>query len=114
VKLSVVTEETKTMATLMDGVPPIAEFLEASQGGALDAIGALNLLRGEHFNVLIGEKESEYLEVKTAMHPIWIAGTPGEKAKIELVQDVGRFANGDKRDTHHRLSRSIWRRQRDQ
>jgi len=29
------------------------------------------------------------------MHPIWVAGTPGERAKIELAQDVARFANSD-------------------
>jgi len=45
--------------------------------------------------VLLGEKESECLEVKTVMHPIWVSGTPSEKAKIELAQDVVRFTNGD-------------------
>ena len=29
------------------------------------------------------------------MHPIWVSGTPSEKSKIEPVQDVARFANGD-------------------
>ena len=95
VKVSVATDETSLMSTLMDGAAAVADFLRATQGGQLDAVGVLNLLRGEHFNVLLGEKESDYLEVKTAMHPIWVAGTPGEKAKIELAQDIARFANGN-------------------
>lgn len=95
VTVTVKTDDVRTMATLVDGAAAVADFLKATQGGPLDASGVLNLLRGQHLNALIGEKESEYLEVKTAMHPIWVAGTPGEKAKIELAQDVARFANGD-------------------
>ncbi|MBN8422940.1 hypothetical protein JF531_00190 [Microbacterium esteraromaticum] len=95
VQVTVVTDDTKMLGALIDGATAVAEFLKATQGGPLDASGVLNLLRGLHFGALIGEKESEYLEVKTAMHAIWIAGTPGEKAKIELAQDVARFANSD-------------------
>ncbi|GAB3141646.1 hypothetical protein [Marisediminicola antarctica] len=94
VKVFVATDDTNTMETLMDGAAAVADFLKATQGGPLDAIGVLNLLRGQHFNVLLGEKESEYLEVKTQMHPISAPGDIGEKAKIELAQDVARFANG--------------------
>jgi hypothetical protein len=93
-KVYVQTDDSKTLATLMDGAAAIADFLTATQGGPLDAIGVLNLLRGHHFNVLIGEKESEYLEVKTQMHAISAPGDTGKKAKIELAQDVARFANG--------------------
>lgn len=95
VRVSVATDDIETMATLMDGAAAVADFLSATQGGPLDAGGVLNLLRGAHFSVLIGESESSYLEVKTTMHPIRVPGTPGEKAKIELAQDVARFANGD-------------------
>lgn len=95
VQVTVVTDDTKMLATLIDGATAVADVLKATQGGPLDALGVLNLLRGQHFGTLIGEKESEYLEVKTAMHPIWVGGTPGEKAKIELAQDVARFANSD-------------------
>lgn len=95
VNVYLATDEGETMSTLIDGATALADFISATQGGRLDAKGVLNLLRGEHFNALIGENESSYLEVKTAMHPIWVSGTPGEKAKIELAQDVARFANGD-------------------
>jgi hypothetical protein len=94
VAVLVATDDSNTMATLMDGATAISDFMTATQAGALDAVGVLNVLRGGHFKVLIGEKESSYLEVKTALHPIWVAGTQGEKAKIELAQDVARFTNG--------------------
>lgn len=95
VRIAIAVEDTKTVGDLIDGAGAIADYLKATKSGPLDAVGVLNLLRAGHFNLLIGETESEYLEVKTAMHPIWVAGTPGEKAKIELAQDVARFANGD-------------------
>jgi hypothetical protein len=45
--------------------------------------------------VLIGEVESSFLEVKTTLHPVWVSGSAGERAKIEFAQDIARFANGD-------------------
>lgn len=93
--ITVTTDPALPASALMDGASALADYLSATRKGPLDAAGVLNLLRGGHFNLLIGEKESDYLEVKTAMHPIWVAGTPGEKAKIELAQDVARFANSD-------------------
>lgn len=90
----VTTDNARTVATLSDGVAAIADFLKATRGGALNATGVLNLLRGGHFRALIGRTESEYLEVKTAMHPIWADGAAGLRAKIELAQDVARFTNG--------------------
>lgn len=93
--ITVTTDPRLPASALMDGASALADYLAATRNGPLDAAGVLNLLRGGHFNLLIGEKESDYLEVKTAMHPMWVAGTPGEKAKIELAQDVARFANSD-------------------
>ena len=91
----VTTENAMTVATLTDGAAAIADFLKATRGGALNAAGVLNLLRGGHFGALFGRTESAYLEVKTAMHPIWADGAAGLRAKVELSQDVARFANGD-------------------
>ena len=95
VKIFVATDSTNTMARLMDGAAAIADFMTATQAGPLDAAGVLNLLRGGHINVLIGEIESDYLEVKTQMHQISAPGDTGKRAKVELAQDVARFANGD-------------------
>lgn len=94
VKVSMATDDGKTMATLLDGAAAMADYLSATQTGPLDASGVLNLLRGGHFNLLIGESESDYLEVKTQMHPISAPGDTGKRAKVELAQDVARFANG--------------------
>ncbi|WP_382306966.1 hypothetical protein [Herbiconiux sp. UC225_62] len=93
--ITLVADPNETASVLMDAASALADYLSATRSGPLDAAGVLNLLRGGHLNLLIGEKESDYLEVKTAMHPIWVSGTPGDKAKIELAQDVARFANSD-------------------
>lgn len=95
VEVSIATDDHVTMATLMDGAAAMADYLGATQTGPLDAARVLNLLRGGHFNLLIGEAESDYLEVKTKMHPISAPGETGKQAKVELAQDVARFANGD-------------------
>ncbi|WP_264159459.1 SAVED domain-containing protein [Mycetocola spongiae] len=95
VVIHVATDPANTMATLMEGAAAIADFLKATQNGPLDAADVLNLLRGKHFKALIGEAESNYLEVKTQMHPISAPGEAGKRAKVELAQDIARFANGD-------------------
>lgn len=95
VKIHVATDSVNTMATLIDGAAAIADYVTATQAGPLDAAGVLNLMRGGHFNVLIGESESDYLEVKAQMHPISAPGDTGKRAKVELAQDIARFANGD-------------------
>lgn len=94
VTVSIATDDGKTMATLLDGAAAMADYLSSTQTGPLDASAVLNLLRGGHFNLLIGESESDYLEVKTQMHPISAPGDTGKRAKVELAQDVARFANG--------------------
>lgn len=95
VNITIITDAKHPASVILRGAAALADYLHATQDGPLHADGVLNLLRGGHFDLLLGEKESDYLEVKTAMHPIWVAGTSGDKAKIELAQDVARFANGD-------------------
>lgn len=89
------TDDCNTVETLMAGAAAVADLLRATKGGPLHAEGIINLLRAGHFNVLIGQDESDYLEAKSAPHPIWTSGSAGARAKIELAQDVARFANGD-------------------
>lgn len=95
VVIYVATDPENAMAILMEGAAAIADLVKATQDGPLDATDLLNLLRGGHFKVLIGEEESNYLEVKTQMHQISAPGDTGKRAKVELAQDVVRFANGD-------------------
>ncbi|WP_182048920.1 hypothetical protein [Changpingibacter yushuensis] len=95
VVIYVATDPANAMSVLMEGAAAIADFVTATQDGPLDATDLLNLLRGGHFKALIGEEESNYLEVKTQMHQISAPGDTGKRAKVELAQDVARFANGD-------------------
>lgn len=95
VTVAIATDDSRTMATLLDGAAAMADYLSATKNGPLDASGVLNLLRGGHFSLLIGELESDYLEVKTQMHPLSAPGETGKRAKVELAQDVARFANGE-------------------
>lgn len=95
VHIQVTTDSMKKASDLIDCATALADFLKATKDGPLDADDVINLLRGGHFNLLIGETESEFLEAKAQMHPISASGKTGTKAKIELAQDVARFANGD-------------------
>lgn len=85
----------RPVGTLMDGAAALADYTKATRNGPLDAMGVMNLLRGGHPHALVGEVESDFLEAKTTIHPIGVGGTAAEKGKIELAQDVARFANGD-------------------
>jgi hypothetical protein len=95
VHIALTVDPTRPAAALMDGAAALADYLTATREGPLDAAAVLNLLRGGHFRTLLGETESDFLEVKTAPHAIWVSGSAGDRAKIELAQDVARFANGD-------------------
>lgn len=95
VHIALMVDPSRTASALIGGATALSDFISATKGGPLDAAGVLNLLRGGHYAALIGEVESDYLEVKTAPYTIWAAGNAGGRAKIELAQDVARFANGD-------------------
>ncbi|GAB3610613.1 hypothetical protein GCM10027414_27390 [Humibacter ginsengiterrae] len=95
VRIALTVDPTRPVAALMDGAAALADYLTATREGPLDAAAVLNLLRGGHFRTLLGETESDFLEVKAAPHAIWVSRSAGDRAKIELAQDVARFANGD-------------------
>lgn len=69
-------------------------FLTALQGGAFGLDGALHILRAGCPKLLVGEAESAWLEVKGRPYLLSASGGVGTAAKIELAQDVARFANG--------------------
>ncbi|MFD2093406.1 AlbA family DNA-binding domain-containing protein [Blastococcus deserti] len=73
----------------------VAALLDAYQGGSITVASARNLLRGGRASLLIGLPENEWLEIKSRAYALRLAGAPGERQKIELAQDVARFANGD-------------------
>lgn len=93
--ISLAGDSSKPVGELISAASALADYLKATRHGPLDASGVVNLLRGGHFELLVGETESDFLEVKTTMHPIGSPGANGDKAKIELAQDVARFANGE-------------------
>lgn len=80
---------------LIDCGRAVHDYLAAIRGGELDAPGIVSVLRGGHVEVLVGRRESEYLEVKSSQYNINAPGQTAERQKIELAQDVARFANGD-------------------
>ena len=70
-------------------------FLRARRGGVLAATTIADLLRAGHTQALLGQEESAFLEIKSARYGIDLPGKAGTSQKIELAQDVARFANGD-------------------
>jgi hypothetical protein len=75
----------------------VHDYLAAVRGaGELDAPRIVSVLRGGHIQILVGRQESDYLEVKSSQYNIKAPGQTAERQRIELAQDVARFANGDR------------------
>lgn len=92
--ISVSAEPSSRVGVLVDAARALADFFAALEGGVVTAATILNLCRAGRHNLLIGMSESESLEVKSAPYLIGQAGDIAKKAKVELSQDVARFANG--------------------
>lgn len=73
----------------------ISDYLAAIRGGTFDAETIVSLLRAGHLELLIGQREGAHLDVKSALYNIDAPGNVGDRQKIELAQDVVRFANGN-------------------
>lgn len=69
----------------------VAALISQLRDGEMTADGTLGLLRAGRGDLLIGLPESRWLEVKSQGFDLG----SGDAAKIELGQDVARFANGD-------------------
>jgi hypothetical protein len=95
VEVSVVANDEDPIAKIIDAGQALAAYFNAEQGGTLTAKTIVDLLRGGHVNLLLGHKESEFIDVKSQQYNVSVAGKPGEQQKIELAQDVARFANGN-------------------
>jgi len=68
----------------------VEQLLLATRGGSLDANSAFTLIAVGRAALLIGQRESAWLEVKSQSYDLSV-----DKGRIELGQDVARFANGD-------------------
>lgn len=95
VEVTLTADDDDLIFELIDAGRALAAYLDAQQGGTLSAKTIIDLLRGGHTKLLLGQKESEYLDVKSQQYNVAVKGQPGEQQKIELAQDVARFANGD-------------------
>lgn len=80
---------------LIDCARAVHDYLAAIRGGPLDAKKIMSVLRGGHVDVLIGMQENAYLEIKSSRYNLCAPGQVADRQKIELAQDVARFANGD-------------------
>ncbi|MFI1291995.1 ATP-binding protein [Streptomyces sp. NPDC020792] len=68
----------------------IASLLDAIQGGSLTRETALDLLRSGRAEILIGQPEGPWLDVKSAHYDL-----SKPSGKISLAQAVSRFANAE-------------------
>jgi hypothetical protein len=75
----------------------VHDYLAAVRGGELGAKTIVELLRAGHVDLLVGQVESAFLEVKSMLYNIDLGPSKNAKDrhKIELAQDVARFANGE-------------------
>jgi hypothetical protein len=95
-KVRIVPGGPMTAGRLMSATTDVLAFLGALKSGALDARGALDLLRAGRFELFIGMPEGPWFEVKGQAYNLPAPANPSLRAKIELAQDVARFANGDR------------------
>ena len=71
-------------------------LLTALRGGSVDSPHtAAKLIRVGLPHLLVGRPESAWLEVKRQPYNLGAPGPAGTVQKLELAQDVARFANGD-------------------
>lgn len=95
VEITLMTDVDYGATLLIDAGRALTAYLEAQKGGSLTAGTIVDLLRAGHTKLLLGHKESAFLDVKSQQYNVGVPGHTGDQQKIELAQDVARFANGD-------------------
>lgn len=85
-----------SVANIIRGARQARALLTAVADRPLNAQAAAQLVRAGLLETVVGLRESEWLEVKSDGYHLG-AGSSADKArqKLELAQDVARFANGD-------------------
>lgn len=84
-----------TIAQLIAGARLARALLVATSDGPLEAETAAHLVRSGMVAAVVGLPESEWLEVKGTGYQLSAPKPAGIRHKLELAQDVARFANGD-------------------
>jgi hypothetical protein len=95
IRVAVSVQGDATVAPLLAAGRDVAALLVAYERGEIDVIGARQLVRAGKAHLLTGLVENEWLEVKSSPYQINSAGSVSTRARIELAEDVARFANGD-------------------
>jgi hypothetical protein len=95
IRIAVSAQSDSTVAPLLAAGRDVAALLVAYERGEIDVIGARHLVRAGKAHLLIGLAENEWLEVKGSPYQINAPGPASDRSRIELAQDVARFANGD-------------------
>lgn len=80
-----------TVGDAVDVGQSIAMIVSGMRDGALHPDAVLGMLAAGRSDLLIGVPESAWLDVKSQAYDLG----SGDAAKIELAQDVARFANGE-------------------
>lgn len=83
------------MAPVLAAGRDAAALLLAYERGDIDVVGARHLVRAGKPHLLAGLTENDWLEVKGGPYRINDAEPVRTRSRIELAQDIARFANGD-------------------
>jgi hypothetical protein len=78
----------RSMAQLLDAGLDCSRLLESADTGSLTRETVADLVRGGHVDLLVGQPEGEWLEVKRQEPP------RGDEGKCDIARAVGRFCNG--------------------
>lgn len=95
IRVSVSARGDATVAPLLSAGRDDAAVLVAYERGDIDVVGARHLVRVGKPHLLTGMTENEWLEVKSGPYRINDHEPVSTRSRIELAQDVARFANGD-------------------
>lgn len=95
IRVSVSARGDATVAPLLSAGRDVAALLVAYERGDIDVVGARHLVGAGKPHLLAGLTENEWLEVKSRPYRINDAEPVSTRSRIELAQDVARFANGD-------------------
>lgn len=95
VQIRLTAEGCLPLRKLLSAANGLATFLAARRSGRFTARTVVDLLRAGHTQALLGQPENEFFEVKSHPYNTKAPSHAGTRQKIELAQDVARFANGD-------------------
>jgi hypothetical protein len=84
-----------TVAQLIRGARQANALLAAATDRPIDASSAARLILGGMLESIVGLPESEWLEVKSRAYDLNAPTSRASREKLELAQDIARFANGE-------------------